>query len=754
MSPRDKAVELINQSLGIMKADQLDASIIAASCGVSKAEVLQLIEDLAQPESANGQIRTPFEDRAQILTARGIPVAPVQPKDKVCKLLGWEKLATTNLETVKVWGQGSPDGNTAAVARAESDGFCFFEVDQPNFHEVIQKQTGQKFPETFVVSSSPGRGKGHFYFKQTPASIALQKNVISGKDENGKEAWSFRINNAYVVGPNSVKGTGEVYIIKNPDASIAEIPDWLVAWIAASKTEDKKTGHAELDDESIVTEGARNNTLTSVLGRARQVLRMDREELFEYGRSVNQKRLSPPLSETEVRTISDSIGGYAVKPGSQPGDVLVGGQAVGAPKTETTQATAIEIPKIETFEFPRFPTWLLSGCAMYDNYIKEVCEKNCRYDYMMFVPGMAILLNYLGTKIRMNRSGHINGAMVNIIGKKGRVIKSSSVQDMFAYYQLAGVLGHCGTNTGNAEGRSLVWSAGSTEGVGVEAERVNAKNMILFFDELKTLADKAGIEGSSMGGHLLTMLQSGKFANKVKSRKDSFHFDPDTYTASVLTCCTDRMFPRYWSKLIAFSDGLEDRATLVLQPKQLKPVTPRVYVLPSEEAVAQERRLIDKAVMQQSYEFDDTAALEAFAEKYGNRSEIRAEEWAVAFCVQMGRDTVDQECIDRGIALETYNIQVKRYLNVREAETREAVIQNHVVQLLMQNGGSITLRELGKRVRPDRYGTQLWGNCYRGLIQAGITMETGTGAHGDPRTGKPGDPKRLVLLQAPERDDD
>jgi len=354
----------------------------------------------------------------------------------------------------------------------------------------------------------------------------------------------------------------------------------------------------------------------------------------------------------------------------------------------------------------------------------------------------------------MNQNGHVNGAMVNIIGKKGRVIKSSSVQDMFAYYQLAGVLSHCGTNTGNAEGRSLVWSAGSTEGVGVDAARVNAKNMILFFDELKTLADKAGIEGSSMGGHLLTMLQSGKFANKVKSRKDSFHFDPDTYTASVLTCCTDRMFPRYWSKLIAFSDGLEDRATLVLQPKQLKVVTPRVYVLPSQEAIAQEKRLIDKAILQGTYELEYSTALEAFAEKYGNRSEIRAEEWAVAFAVQLNRDIADGECIERGIALETYNIQVKRYLNVREAETRDAVIQNHIVQILMQNGGSIELRELNKRIRPDRYGTALWSNCYQGLIKSGITMETGTGAQGDPRTGKLGDPKRLVLLQAPERDDD
>jgi hypothetical protein len=183
-----------------------------------------------------------------------------------------------------------------------------------------------------------------------------------------------------------------------------------------------------------------------------------------------------------------------------------------------------------------------------------------------------------------------------------------------------------------------------------------------------------------------------------------------------------------------------------LQPEQLKDVTPRVYVPPSPEAIAQEKRLIDKAVAQQGYEFEDNTALEAFAKKYGNRSEIRAEEWAVAFAVQMGRDTVDSDCIERGIALETYNIQVKKYLNVREAETREATIQNHIIQILMQNGGSVPMRELNKRMRPDRYGTALWYNCYSGLIKNGWTAEIGTGERGDP--------KRLVLLKVPENEDD
>jgi hypothetical protein len=270
--------------------------------------------------------------------------------------------------------------------------------------------------------------------------------------------------------------------------------------------------------------------------------------------------------------------------------------------------------------------------------------------------------------------------------------------------------------------------------------------MILYFDELKTLSDKAGIEGSSMGGHILTMLQSGKFANETKSPKGNFSFNPGEYSASVITCCTDRMFTKYWSKLIAVSDGLEDRTTLILQPEQLKDISVRVPFAPTTEQIAREKQLVENAVVQKKFEVEDSMELAEFGKKHGLRSMARAAEWAIGFAVQMGKNIVDGGCIERGIALEKYNIEVKRYLNVREAETKEAVVQNQIIQILMHNQGKISIRELNKRMHPDRLGTFFWSQSYNGLIKAGITMETGTGTTGDP--------KMLVLLQAPERDED
>jgi hypothetical protein len=676
------------------------------------------------------------------MVAMGAYVVPVPTGQKACVVPNWQNKATRNLLQVEKWYSENQHYNCAIVGKPEVGALWGFDDDSGVLAEYEAKHGAIKTYRTQTVS-----GGMHLLFKHNLQSIAMGN--LSAKNEQNEETWSARAANRYVISAGSVAHPHNdpaqpltAYTAIDTTMPI-EAPDTFISFLrekAGAKTETAKvTGDKELDDESLVHEGGRNNMLASVLGRARQVLAMDKEQLYEFGRSVNQKRCVPPLPDSEVRTIANSIGRYEV---TVAPPVILNGMNLSQPQT----APVVEIPKIETPGYPVFPSWILKGCHVYDNYIKEVCEKNCRYPEMMFVPALAITLNYLGTKCHMAFKGRINGSMVNIIGRKGRVMKSTSVQDMFDYYENVGVLNQYGSGTRNAEGKSLVWTAGSTEGVGVSAKRVNCHNMILYFDELKTLSDKAGIEGSSMGGHLLSMLQSGKFANETKSPKGSFQFDPGSYTASVITCCTDRMFVRFWSRLIAFSDGLEDRTTLILQPENLKDVTPRVYVPASPEAIAREKQLIDKAVGQNSYEFEDNTALEAFAKKYGNRSEIRAEEWAVAFAVQMGRDSVTEDCIERGIALETYNIQVKKYLNVREAETREATIQNHIIQILMQSGGSILMRELNKRMRPDRYGTALWYNCYSGLIKNGWTAEVGTGV--------PGDPRRLMLLRVPENDDD
>src|SRR5260221_378722 len=208
---------------------------------------------------------TAFETRALPLIERNVPVIPLKSRTKIAFITGWETKATVDPAQVKQWAQEYPDANVASVAKTEPGGIWIFEVDKENFHEQVEQQTGQRIPDTFIVRSSPGRG--HFYFRQTTASIAMGNR--QGKDADGKEAWSARVDNRYVVGPGSIHPNGGIYEVLK-DAAIVDAPQWLIDFCVANDVKTERVGHAELDKEDPIAQGARNQTITSILGKARQ----------------------------------------------------------------------------------------------------------------------------------------------------------------------------------------------------------------------------------------------------------------------------------------------------------------------------------------------------------------------------------------------------------------------------------------------------------------------------------------------------
>jgi hypothetical protein len=675
-----------------------------------------------QPEQSatvveSQQVLSAFEHRALPLIARSVPVIPLRPQTKIAFVPAWQNAATLSAAKVREWAQQDPDCNVGAVAKAQQGGVFFLEIDRPNFHQVIQEQTGQKLPTTFAVSSRKGEGRGHFYLRHTPASIALgsAKDVYSGKDENGKEAWSARLHNAYCVGPLSIHpDTGKPYEVL-VDAPIADAPDWLVQWIQ-SQAEIKKTGHAELDSEEPIVEGSRNDTLASLGGRARQVLKMDKEELFQYLLSQNQKRCNPPLPESEVRTIANSIGRYDVKP-SGPETVILGGKT----HLETQAAPVqIEVPKLNKVPYPVFPSWVMKGTSIYDHFVEPVCAKNSRIPYFMFLPAAALMMNYLALKVSVQDKRLIPSIFMVLIGEKGRAIKSSSVEDAIEYMEAAGVL-KSGQGVRNAEGKTLIWTAGSGEGLGLEMARTNCKNTTLFYDELSTLTSKSGIDSSTLRSHILTLYESGRFSNTIKRAKETFNFDQRTYCASLIACTTNEIFEDEWSKLTGKSTGLDDRFTFLLQPEKLADLTPPIMVN-TVVGAAETKKRIDKAEQQVVYKIDDSLALEAAIGELGNRTEIRAEKWALYFAVDLGRDTIDNECVERALAIARYERAVKKYLGSPEAETKVAAAQLKYRRILeRQFDGRATERQMERAMNYSRYGTDGWWRIFDGgLVRAGI----------------------------------
>ena len=677
-----------------------------------------------------------FRDIALPLIERGLSVVPLKPRSKIAFMDNWPDAASSDPEQIQKWNQQWPDANCACVAKP--DGIWILELDSPEAWTRIEAETGKKIPLTYRVRSRPGRG--HIYFKSTPEAVAVG-NLAQSYVKHGD--WSARIFNQYVVSANSIHPLSGLPYEVVSDAPIIEAPSWLLNWMAGQKVAKKNSG---ITDGGPIPDGQRNSSLASIAGKLRHV-GLSAEEIETSLLRINGERCKPPLPNEDVKTIAGSIGRYAV---GQDTTVLIGGIPAGTQVRPQVQSQVQvydleDIPKFEKTPYPRFPEWVMKGTSIYNGLVAPYCEKNSRYPEYMFMPAMALLLNYIGTRVRIAEKNWSASLYMVLIGRRGIVHKSASVQDAIKYFEYCGLATHAGPNVKNAEGKILIFQVGSTEGLGIEMARTNCKNAVLFYDELSTLTNKAGIDGSSMISHLLSIYESGKFSNGIKARKETFALDPGTYCGSLIACTTDKNFNSHWSKMSGESSGLDDRFFFLYQPETFKEETVMLDVQTQAGSV-ETRRLIDKAVAQGVYEIVNVTPLQKRIKDIGNRGEIRAEKFALAFAIDSGLDEIDEVCVEKALALVQYEREVKEFLKPSEAFTKEGSLQMEIDRHLRKFDGSIEVRDLERTLHATRYGTTMWNQCYGGMVKSGWIMQIGS--------GKKGDPKRVMVMRPPENYDD
>ena len=283
---------------------------------------------------------TTFLDRANIMVKRGIPVIPLRPQTKTAVKTGWQHLATTDINQIMKWDAENDQFNCAAVFQLKLGGFWALEIDGAKLIEQYKTETSKKLPETLMVRSRPGRG--HLYFKHSPASIALGN--IGQKEADG---FSVRADDQYCVSPLSIHpDTLTPYEIVH-DRPIIEAPDDFVAWLAAHKKVAAKELKAEGWLNQPIPQGRRDNTLVQMGGHYRR-LGEDEETIFAILTQKNETLCSPPLPEEDIRRIAHSVARY--KPGEAT--VTLGGKPQDGPEAsrpeEPTSPAAVDVSKWRT----------------------------------------------------------------------------------------------------------------------------------------------------------------------------------------------------------------------------------------------------------------------------------------------------------------------------------------------------------------------------------------------------------------------
>ena len=104
-----------------------------------------------------------FQERAEPMIDRSIPVIPLRPKTKTAFINEWQEAATYDPFQIAEWNE-IDDYNCAAVAKRKLGGFWFLDDDSGTLAKTIKAETGQ-YLSGFRVKTGRASVGYHYYFK-------------------------------------------------------------------------------------------------------------------------------------------------------------------------------------------------------------------------------------------------------------------------------------------------------------------------------------------------------------------------------------------------------------------------------------------------------------------------------------------------------------------------------------------------------------------------------------------------------------
>lgn len=187
------------------------------------------------------------------------------------------------------------------VALGPVSGMVGIDVDDEDGEDLLRQLSGDDLPRTWEYTT--GKGRRLLYGLSNGATVANH-----AYRRPGTEIEILRLMSAggQVVLPPSVHPNGSVYRWTNSpdDIPIAPAPQWLLTPIQGPARTLPPT------DGELITEGGRNNYLTSVAGAMRK-RGVDEAPILAALKAINETRCDPPLAEMEIESIARSICRYA-----------------------------------------------------------------------------------------------------------------------------------------------------------------------------------------------------------------------------------------------------------------------------------------------------------------------------------------------------------------------------------------------------------------------------------------------------------
>ena len=210
--------------------------------------------------------------------------------------------ASNDAAAVQRWWDSWPNANVAAATGGDV-GYIVLDVDPDHGGiESLLDLESKHGPLPLTPTVRTGGGGSHYWFR-APLGTSIRNSA--GRLGPGLDV---RAEGGYVLLPPSLHASGGRYEwladAHIRDVSIAEIPPWLLDLLT-----EPKHPTAASPIEGIIAEGQRNHALASLAGSMRN-RGMEEASIAAALIEENTSKCVPPLPESEVRAIANSVARY------------------------------------------------------------------------------------------------------------------------------------------------------------------------------------------------------------------------------------------------------------------------------------------------------------------------------------------------------------------------------------------------------------------------------------------------------------
>ncbi len=244
---------------------------------------------------------------ANHMIEQGFSIFPVGKDKKPHNGYKWGDHPITSVSEANLRWSGGNRGAGVGVITGKASNLLVLDIDNKNgvsggeSLKELEAEYGL-LPDTFTVRTPTGGF--HYYFNYNDCGLTVDAGVLEGIDYRGE--------GGYVVSAGSVTKDG-IYTVVN-DSPVADAPAWLIDVLRRDESVPVSKQQRN-NASSFLSEGSRNNSLTSIAGAMRRK-GMEQDEIEDYLLAMNAA-LPEPLPESEVCSIAKSVAKY------DPSDISV-----------------------------------------------------------------------------------------------------------------------------------------------------------------------------------------------------------------------------------------------------------------------------------------------------------------------------------------------------------------------------------------------------------------------------------------------